>query len=237
MKNQYFGDINDYRKYGLLRCLAEATGLPVGVGWLLTPDDGRSDGEFRRYLLEPGRWRAHDPELYDRLRKLLGPGTRRSVAYARHWELLPRAMYFEEELTDSSVGRASYFLRAWQALGSCPLVFFDPDNGFEVPSVRPGNKGSAKYLYWSELDEAYHRGHSILLYQHFRRVRRAPFTEGLATTLAKRLNAPLVDSFSTAHVVFFMIARPEHVELFDRAHDLIAARWAGQINPVSRVAA
>jgi len=37
MKNQYFGDINDYRKYGLLRCFAEA-GLNIGVCWMLTPE-------------------------------------------------------------------------------------------------------------------------------------------------------------------------------------------------------
>jgi hypothetical protein len=56
LKNQYFGDVNDYRKYGLLRALSSVTGLPVGVCWLLTMDDGRSDGEFRRYLEEPVRF-------------------------------------------------------------------------------------------------------------------------------------------------------------------------------------
>ncbi len=29
MKNQYFGDINDYRKYGLLRCLSRHISLLV----------------------------------------------------------------------------------------------------------------------------------------------------------------------------------------------------------------
>ena len=40
MKNQYFGDINDYRKYGLLRLIAKKTGLKIGICWMLTPDDG-----------------------------------------------------------------------------------------------------------------------------------------------------------------------------------------------------
>jgi hypothetical protein len=43
MKDQYFGDVNDYLKYGLLRCFAEA-GWRVGVCWMLTPDDGGRDG-------------------------------------------------------------------------------------------------------------------------------------------------------------------------------------------------
>jgi hypothetical protein len=46
MKNQYFGDINDYRKYGLLRAF-----LSTGIGGLLvarmlTPDDGGQGGRF-----------------------------------------------------------------------------------------------------------------------------------------------------------------------------------------------
>lgn len=33
MKNQYFGDINDYRKYGLLRVL-QSTGSKLLVAWM-----------------------------------------------------------------------------------------------------------------------------------------------------------------------------------------------------------
>jgi hypothetical protein len=40
MKNQYFGDINDYRKYGLLRILSDEGSMRTGVCWMLTRDDG-----------------------------------------------------------------------------------------------------------------------------------------------------------------------------------------------------
>jgi hypothetical protein len=43
MKNQYFGDINNYRKYGLLRAVIHATRLRLLVAWMLTPDDGGSN--------------------------------------------------------------------------------------------------------------------------------------------------------------------------------------------------
>ena len=66
MKNQYFGDVKDYLKYGLLRCFA-ASGLELGVCWLLTRDDGSTDGSDRRYLEQPSL-REHDPALYDFLR-------------------------------------------------------------------------------------------------------------------------------------------------------------------------
>lgn len=43
MKNQYAGDINDFRKYAILRALATC-GFRVTVCWMLTPDDGGPDG-------------------------------------------------------------------------------------------------------------------------------------------------------------------------------------------------
>ena len=58
MKDQYFGDINDYRKYGILRAL-QSKGLgTLLVAWMLTPDDSSRDGEFRSYLEDPATWRC-----------------------------------------------------------------------------------------------------------------------------------------------------------------------------------
>ena len=236
MKDQYFGDVNDYRKYGLLRALGSVARLPIGVCWLLTTSDGSADGEFRRYLQRPARWRHHDPELYDQLRKLLEPGTRRSVQLARHWELLPGATYHEQVLGDDRQLRHTYFDSAWGALSACPIVFLDPDNGVEVPSKRLGNKDSSKYIYWEELAEGYKRGHSLVIYQHFNRQRRDVFVPRLAGELSSRLDAPLVDSFQTAHVVFFLVARPEHVAAFQRAHDVIHDQWTGQIRASAHLA-
>jgi hypothetical protein len=236
MKDQYFGDINDYRKYGLLRVLGSLMQLPIGVCWMLTAPDERSDGEFRRYLDQPIRWRGHDPELYDRLRLLLTPGTGRSVQLARSWELIAGATYHEELLQDNAASRRGYFDRAWTALAACPIIFLDPDNGIEVSSKRVGNKGSSKYVYWDELVETYDRGHSLVIYQHFVRQERDGFVTRLAAQLASRLRAPVVDSFRTANVVFFLVARPEHAAAFARAHDLIQDRWAGQIRASAHVA-
>lgn len=237
MKNQYFGDVNDYRKYGLLRVLSSVAQLPVGVCWLLTPDDGRTDGEFRRYLEEPSRWRAYDPELYDQLRALLTPGVPRLVGHARRWDLVPSATYYEEVLEDEVQRRRQYFEGAWTALKTCPILFFDPDNGIEVPSKRVGAKDSSKYIYWREIERAYNSGHSLVVYQHFARVARDVYTAGIAKALADRLHAPLVDSFRTANVVFFLIARPEHIVAFGRAHEEIHERWGSQIKASAHIAA
>ncbi len=233
MKHQYFGDINDYRKYGLLRALAEASGLPLGVYWLLTADDQRTDGEFRQYLEQPSRWRKHDPGLYDRLQKLREPGVARSVDHAETWELLPGARYFADLLEDGLDQRRDYFRRSWEALAGCPLLFFDPDNGLEVQSVRRGSRGSCKYVYWAEVKEAYRRGHSMVIYQHWPRAERQGYTSRLVEECRARLGGVVVDTFATAHVLFLLAARPEHAAGFERAHHLILERWAGQIAPMA----
>lgn len=49
MKHQYVGDINDYRKYALLRALSSGGTNQVGVCWMLTPDDGGADGAKLAY--------------------------------------------------------------------------------------------------------------------------------------------------------------------------------------------
>jgi hypothetical protein len=77
MKNQYFGDVNDYRKYGLLRAIIEASHLRVLVAWMLTPDDGSSDGKFVSYLEQPEKWSKYDPQLFQHIRSMLSGGQRR----------------------------------------------------------------------------------------------------------------------------------------------------------------
>jgi len=44
MKNQYFGDENDYKKYGLLNTLTGRTDLSTAVCWMLTPDEAGAGG-------------------------------------------------------------------------------------------------------------------------------------------------------------------------------------------------
>lgn len=229
MKHQYFGDINDYRKYGLLRSVASAGQLRVGVCWMLTPDDGRTDGEFRRYLEEPGRLRRHDPELHDELRKLLDPGTRRSVHHAEAWELIPTARYHRDEVPVGAKARSAYILSALEALKDSDLIFFDPDNGLEVRSVGRGSAGAPKYVWVDEVEEAYRRGHSVLLYQHYPRRPRREFELELCDRLGTEAGAHRVDLFSTAHVAFIGLSHARHGAGMQRATDHIISAWAPEI--------
>lgn len=233
MKNQYFGDINDYRKYGLLKCIAEATGLPLGILWLLTADDGGTDGEFRRYLTEPNRWRHHDSELYDSLSTLLRPDQTRRVEHAAAWSLLPDATYFDWEFTDSISERRAAVAAASEHLRHCPLVFLDPDNGIEVKSVRLGARGSRKYVYMSELAKFFERGHSLLIYQHYRRVSRPVFHVQIAQELRSSLGPAEVVVFATSHVAFFLVLQTEHANLLPAITSLVHDRWGDQFRTES----
>ena len=59
MKVQYFGDVNDYSEFALLRLLAKVGGFSIGVCWMLTAADGIGEGGKRGYLSKRtsgGRW-------------------------------------------------------------------------------------------------------------------------------------------------------------------------------------
>lgn len=77
MKDQYFGDVNDFVKYGVLRTLQRTAKLSLGICWCLTADDGTGHGELRGYLDEPDRWRKFDRELFE---NLLPTGSARAAA-------------------------------------------------------------------------------------------------------------------------------------------------------------
>jgi hypothetical protein len=235
LKHQYFGDVNDYRKYGLLRALSVASGLPIGVCWLLTTNDQKRDGESRRYLSNPDGWRDHDARLYDELCRLLATGVDRSILHAEAWGLVPRARYFPALLGDSRVDREAYFARAWGYLADQPLIFFDPDIGLETRSIRPGHKHSSRYLFWNEVEETFRLGHSVVIYQHFPRQERLSFTARLAAEVHRRLQAPLVDTYTTAHVLFLVAGRQEHAAALARAPRLVSRNWVGQIVPATHV--
>ena len=111
MKNQYFGDINDYKKFGLLRLLSGYGKINLGICWMLTPDDDRSDGELTKYLNEAKYWREFDQELFDCLRYHVYIKKERNIKIIEKSNIIPGAICFSEILPDKSEGRQEYFKR------------------------------------------------------------------------------------------------------------------------------
>ena len=108
MKNQYFGDVNDYRKYGVLRGLTDHAGLSLAVCWMLTPDDGRTDGSFIDYLKEPLAWRGFDSELFVYLREARLIKHARDVSAIMRDAILGRSCFLSDFLSDNLRERQAY---------------------------------------------------------------------------------------------------------------------------------
>jgi hypothetical protein len=230
MKNQYFGDVNDYRKYGLIRLLTGRGEISTAVCWMLTPDDGRTDGKFTDYLGSAEKWRRYDPELFDVLRDLVLVRGLRNVNQVETSEVLPNALFYTEITPDDRKDRAKYFNDFLALAVDCDLIFFDPDNGLEVKSRPYGRKNSSKYIYWRELTTAFAAGHSLLVYQHFPRINREQFIQVKAQELAKKAGTRQIYTFQTPYVLFLLAAQERHEEFFKASTTSVTNVWSGQIH-------
>ena len=228
MKNQYFGDINDYRKYGLLRILADNGFIKTGVCWMLTPDDTRTDGKFTEYLADSKRYEKFDPGLYGFLSHCLKSKSR-NVLEAANSDKFSNTIFHDPILEDSSAQRKQYFSNMLKLFQDVDLIFFDPDNGLEIKSKPVGQKDSSKFLYWSEVAECYKAGHSILIYQHFIRENREEFISRLLERIHTETGSKNIISFRTAHVVFFLVSQEKHNEYFVNKSQAVSKIWDGQI--------
>lgn len=224
MKHQYVGDINDYRKYALLRALSAGGANRAGVCWMLTPSDGSSDGNKLAYLNKPEQHRDHDPALFDVLAHTAAEPDRRRLQAIEDSSAVASATYFNELLPDNALGRRAFMDRCAFEFHSADLVFFDPDNGLET-TLAKGRKNSSKYVFLDELATFYASDKSLLIYQHFPRIERRAFIASCADRLRSVASGAAIWTFTTAHVVFFLLVHPD-----SRARLAIAAieacgRW------------
>jgi hypothetical protein len=226
MKNQYYGDINDYIKYGILRALSDEGKMPVHVCWMLTPNDGGKDGRKRDYL-DKGRnknhdWATYDSDLFTTLERT---HHKRDVAEVENNGLFKNVTYYYEMLNADAGSRENWFEKFLCTLNKRGLVFFDPDNGIEVKSKPIGKKDSCKYLFWHEVAKFWKLGHSLLIYQHFPRVNRSTYLRMLSENLRVHTGATEVVALSTSSVAFLLLSQPGHQTEVRRAMSSLQANW------------
>lgn len=198
---------------------------------MLTSDDGRRDGTNVSYLNNPKKWRQFDPQLFDSLHRAMMEDAHRCIFRAIELDIIPGATFYTDVLKRSIAERGLYFERCLQMMRDRDVIFFDPDNGLEVASTPIGKPGSTKFLYLNELESAYERGHSVLLYQHFSRQKRDSFIDEKGIVIGQRLKAS-VKAFRSGNVVFFLCAQRRHEALLDESSGVIRKKWAGQIEVV-----
>ncbi len=221
--NQYFGDANDYYKYGLLRILSNGRNCRTGICWMLTPDDGSIDSGIRKYLEQPDKWRKYDSGVFDCLRRAhadIGAVQGRGIFSneARNWA---------ETLSDKTRQRQEYFNRMGEALRGRDLIFFDPDKGHQVRSRPYGGGLSSKYLYWDELVHWFRVGCSLLIYQHFPQERRNHFINRMAKQIHDHTEARPIYAIRTFQTVFFLAPQARHAAHSEKGFIRLLA-WGSQ---------
>ncbi len=232
MKDQYFGDINDYFKYGLLRCFSES-GLSIGICWMMTPSDGRTDGRKIQYLANGERWRGYDPNLFDGLTAAVKRS--RAVRQIHKSQILRNCLFCDDVVPDSQSLRNRWLTQALKKLSGVDLLFFDPDNGIEVRSTPLGKRGSRKFLYWDEIEAAWSQGCSLLIFQHFPRQNRAEYVARIANEVSHHVLGGKVIPLVTSNVVYLLAYQPRHNVKAEKAVDTIVTRWIGQVwTPISK---
>jgi hypothetical protein len=223
MKNQYIGDINDFHKYALLRSLGGAMEGRVRICWMLTAPDDRSDGLRLGYLDDPPQFRAFDTTLFDVLKRLVS-NDERSIETLEASLILSGASFHSQILTDDREARESYFASLQTTLEPNELVFFDPDNGMEVPSVRKGTRKSAKYIYWEELSSVLGDGRAICVYQHFPRRPRQAFVAGLLDRFRALAEEHVAFAVTSSWVAYLVCAPPGSADSLVNAATEIVSR-------------
>lgn len=227
MNNKYFGNINDFYKYSLLRTFCDAGNSTLGVCWMLTPDDGESNPDRFDYL-DRREMRANDPYVFDRMDDLAASGENGSIELVREWSLLPNALTFDRRLPIPQLERRGYFSQSRKHLAECSIVFFDPDIGIENPSLGVGSSRAIQYLFWAEAAAAFEQGHSLILYQQYPRVERGQYDVRRVTEAARRLRGDFcITTFSTSRVLFLCAVQRRHEHLVQRTRRIVEAGWFG----------
>jgi hypothetical protein len=188
VQDRYAGDLGDYLKFGLLRSLVPAdspTSLRLGGICYRTLDEAHNaDGKHIAYL-RPGHRSAMvlgrlDPDLYQRLTRMVSSGHRSTAALAEAGVLTAGTCFFGDPLDFTGTppglaGRAarqarrrSWLERALAATAACQLIFADPDNGIRPARHRePTHRTKAvKHAYLDELAAFAQRGQSLIVYHH-----------------------------------------------------------------------
>lgn len=227
MKNQYACDINDFKKYGLMRVITGVTKLRFIVNWMLTEDDGRTDGKSIEYLDNSEQWMRCDPELFAGLKKIVTDGER-SVAAIKYAALIPNASYYEKLVPDDKAKRMEWSADFLKIVRGSDLVFFDPDNGLQVKSKPKGRKESSKFVFWDEIGAIWNKGCSILIYQHFPRQKKQDFITRTIKEVKQKLAGSSVTSFQTSNVLFIMAT--QLTDDWQKWNEQIATRCASLWN-------
>lgn len=213
MQDKYVGDVGDFGKYGLLRRLCAenlSPALCLGVVWYRVPSERGNDGKFTKYLEPTSRNRRRfeqcDPGLWTALRRIVCEKKTRTIEAIEASEILPTGTRFFSGQRDASI----------EAVRDCDIVFLDPDNGLETPSVPANHRSASKYVFLAHVQRFIEQEASLVIYHHLPQHR---FASQEAAERIQQLRDLAVSHSCTAlryhrgtSRFFFIIEAPRHRE-------------------------
>lgn len=217
MQNRYTGDIGDFGKLGLLRCL-HSHGLSIGVNWYLIPDEiHNGDGRHVGYLEKDG-YRECDQKLWDELKRIVDSG-KRAVSSLQKEEIL-QAAYYSKILDNRSKTkperttlREEWHKNALEYLRGLDVIFLDPDNGLIVSSAE-GTPKANKFVEPGEVAAYFKQGSSVVYYQHKARKKDSFYIDQHEHLLAeqglKRSSGLGLKFVTTSQRYYFFLIQPQH---------------------------
>ncbi len=239
MQNRYAGDVGDFGKFGLLRCLVGGSNFSLGINWYLFTDEGHNqDGKYINYLND-SRYEKCDNDLHKKMAEVVS--SERSVKRLESANLFNCETFFFSESNDfyslyrgntnankdkRRTLRENWNKNAVKALSKSNVVFLDPDNGLEVKSCQNLNqKKSGKYAYFEEIKH-HHAGKKFtVIYHHLNRHKdhgtHSQQIQNRADQLQLKIN-PSHKVFAIRYHpysprAFFIIASQEIEEYIDKA--------------------
>lgn len=257
MQNRYFADVGDYGKYGLLRKLTGITSntgpmLSLGVAWYLVPDEGHNDDGKHISYLKKQEYRRCDPELFDGLNHLLADGIR-EVSKIQSSTLLPKStIYFDGKLTHGGMPilgpenrakrlavRSAWIKNSYNAIKNQDIIFLDPDNGFEIKSVKRHADKAPKYVFWDEVTQFLTSNKTLVIYHHLNRTMTsadqiAIKVQEFQDNLPEHPNVTPILFKRGSHRVFFVIHSKQHLATtVARIEELRKSAWAPHLDVFS----
>lgn len=232
MQNRYVGDVGDFGKIGMLRCI-ENFGMNIGVNWYLVENENHNqDGKHIGYLQDKNYF-GIDEELRMALDFLIKENNR-SIEQLEKLELLKSNLYYHEIIRPifSSVqkNREEWHKNAIKCMQDCELVFLDPDNGLIPKSVSRGSIKSRKYLLPEEIIDYYTTGHSVVFYNHRTREQIDTYLNRFSVLFeSDELKRATIFGVSFKRGTlrdYFFIVRKEHEErILGGINDLLRGNW------------
>jgi hypothetical protein len=127
----------------------------LGINWCMTKEDGTNDGKKNKVENKPVL-REYDPVLYDILKN--NDFTKLQNAYFNKG-----TKYYGKENIEIHL-EYQYEKNAFQELKNQDVIFFDPDNGLEMPSKPLGQR--YKYIPYRIAARYWNEDKSIIIFQH-----------------------------------------------------------------------